>query len=129
MANALKRAAPRFYFMLLSPAELKSHFYSNIIFMNQRSTRQNMAAGWTEKISRSTREKLQCNVFTLLHNSYFFQNVNMILGSVLVRNCVPTFVVYTTLVMSNVSPNGCSAAITFSNHCSSLPFTDIIVHA
>ena len=85
-----------------------------------------MAAAWTEKISRSTRGKLQC---ALLCSFFFAKRNDMIFGSVLERNCVTTFVVHTTLVMSNLSLNGCNAAITFSNHCSFLPFADIIVHA
>ena len=71
MTNAPKRAAPSFYFMLLSSAKSKCHFYFLIIFINQRSTRQNMAAGWTEKISRSTRGKLQYIVFALLQSSNY----------------------------------------------------------
>ena len=88
-----------------------------------------MAAAWTEKISRPTRGKLQCNVCALLCSFFFAKRNDMIFGSVLERNCVTTFVVHTTLVMSNLSLNGCNAATTFSNHRSSLPFADIIDHA
>ena len=129
MANALRRAATQFYFVLLSSAWSKWRFYLITIFIIQGSTRQNMAAAWTVKISRPTRGKLQCNVCALLCSFFFAKRNDMIFGSVLERNCVTTFVVHTTLVISNLSLNGCSAAITFSNHCSFLLFADIIVHA
>ena len=73
MANALRRAATQFYFVLLSSAWSKWRFYFITIFIIQPSTRQNMAAAWTEKISRPTRGKLQCNVCALLC-SFFLQN-------------------------------------------------------
>ena len=73
--------------------------------------------------------KKSCNKGSLFCFIAIFSKGNdLIFGSVLVRNCVPTFVVHTALVISNISRNGCNAAITFGNHCSSLLFADIIVH-
>ena len=51
------------------------------------------------------------------------------LGSVQVRSCVPSFVVYTTLVMSNFLLAECNAAMKFSYDCPSLLFPDMAVQA
>ena len=50
-----------------------------------------------------------------------------LLGRVLVRSCVPSFVVHTTLVMSNSLLAECNAAMKFSHDCPSLLFEDMAV--
>ena len=52
----------------------------------------------------------------------FAKRNDMVFGSVLVSNFVPTFVVHTTLVMSYLSHDRCNAAITFGSHCTALLF-------
>ena len=53
------------------------------------------------------------------------------MGSMLVRNCIPSFVVHTTLEMSTslvaeCNPE-CNAAMKFSDDCRSLLFAEIKV--
>ena len=50
-------------------------------------------------------------------------------GSVLVRSCVPSFVVHTTLVMSDSLLTECNAAMKISYDCPSLLFPDMAVKA